>query len=56
MFETLFRNPIILERYRAAPHAESRERFLKACAQQGYSRARLLNIAWITLAVANGID
>lgn len=56
MFETLFRHPTILERYRTGPHADSRERFLRACAKQGYSRARLLNIAWITLAAAPGID
>lgn len=48
MFGMPFRYPTILVHYRTGPHVDSCERFLRACAKQGYSRARLLNIAGIT--------
>jgi len=35
MFEILFKYPAVLARYRAAPHSDSRERFLEDCANQG---------------------
>lgn len=56
MFEILFKYPAVLARYRAAPHADSRERFLENCANQGYSHAMLCKIAWVLLAVAPGIN
>lgn len=56
MFEILFKYPAVLARYRAAPHSESRERFLEDCANQGYSDSMLHKIAWILLAVAPGIN
>ena len=56
MFEILFKYPAVLARYRAAPHSESRERFLNECAIQGYSDSMLRKIAWILLAVAPGIN
>lgn len=55
MFEILFKYPAVVARYRAAPHADSRERFLENCAKQGYSRAMLCKIAWVLLAVAPGV-
>jgi len=56
MFEILFKYPAVLARYRAAPHSDSRERFLEDCANQGYSDSMLRKIAWILLAVAPGIN
>lgn len=56
MFETLFKYPAVVARYRAAPHADSRERFLENCARQGYSHAMLCKIAWVLLAVAPGLN
>ncbi len=56
MFETLFKRPTALARHREGPYADERERFLEACAQQGYSRSMLMKIAWVLLAVAHRID
>jgi hypothetical protein len=56
MFEIVFKSPAVLARYRAAPHADSRERFLENCANRGYSRAMLHKMAWVLLAVASGIN
>jgi site-specific recombinase XerD len=56
MFETLFKRPIVLARYREGPLFEARRRFLEQCAERGYSRSMLHKIAWILLAVARGID
>lgn len=55
MFEILFKYPAVIARYRAAPHADSCERFLENCANQGYSPAMLRKIAWVLLAVVPGI-
>ena len=56
MFETLFKRPTAVARHREGPCADARERFLGACAQQGYSRSMLMKIAWVLLAVAQRID
>jgi site-specific recombinase XerD len=56
MIETLFKYPATIERYRKAPLFSARERFLKKCAKQGYSRSMLHKIAWITLSIADQID
>lgn len=56
MFETLFKRPTVLARYRKGPLAEVRERFLEQCAKHGYSRPMLHKIAWIQLSIANRID
>ena len=56
MFETLFKQPAVLARYREGPLAEARERFIEHCARQGYSRSMLRKIAWVLLAIAHGID
>jgi site-specific recombinase XerD len=56
MFETLFKRPTVLARYREGPLSEARERFLEQCAMQGYSRAMLQKIAWVLLSIAHRID
>lgn len=56
MFETLFKRPFVLARYREGPLSEARSRFLEQCAERGYSRSMLRKIAWVLLAVARGID
>ena len=56
MFETLFKQPAVLARYRESPLAEARQRFVEDCAKQGYARSTLRKIAWVLLAVAPCID
>jgi hypothetical protein len=36
MHDKLFKQPAVVARYRAGPHAESRERFLKQARADGY--------------------
>jgi site-specific recombinase XerD len=52
MFATLFTYPSTLARHRTAPCAESRERFLAHCAEQGYSHSMLQKIAWMLLVLS----
>jgi site-specific recombinase XerD len=56
MYETLFKRPTVLARYREGPHAEARKSYLEQCAAQGYSRAMLQKIAWVLLSIAPCID
>jgi hypothetical protein len=56
MFEILFKYPVVIARYRAAPHADSCADFLRVCADHGYFTAMLRKIAWVLLAVAPGIN
>ena len=56
MFETLFQRPTVLARYCAGPLADARERFLEQCVTRGYSRSMLQKIAWVLLALADGIE
>jgi site-specific recombinase XerD len=56
MFETLFTYPAIRARHRSAPWAESRERFLVQCADQGYRQSMLQKIAWILLVLSQDAD
>ncbi len=56
MIEELFKRPTALARYREGPLAEAREQFLDRCANDGYSRSMLQKIAWVLLAVAEGLD
>lgn len=56
MFETLFKLPTAVARHREGPHVAERERFLKECAQHGYSHSMLVKIAWVLLTVAPQID
>ncbi len=55
MFETLFTHPAIQARHRSAPCAESRERFLGQCADQGYRQSMLQKIAWILLVLSQDV-
>jgi len=45
--------PPILARHRDAPCAESRERFLEHCAEQGYCLSSLRKIAWMLLVLSH---
>jgi hypothetical protein len=56
MFETLFKQPAVLARYRQGPFLETREQFLRQCAGNGYSRSMLQKIAWIQLSLAHHLD
>jgi len=56
MFSDLFIYPSNLARHRTALCAESRERFLKQCADQGYSQSMLQKIAWIMLVLSQDAD
>jgi site-specific recombinase XerD len=56
MIEELFTRPTVVARYREGPLADAREEFLKQCAREGYSHSMLQKIAWVLLAVADGID
>lgn len=56
MYETLFKQPAVLARYREGPYAEDREQFVESCAKQGYSRRMQAKIAWILMTVAPALD
>ncbi len=56
MFETLFKRPSVLTRYREGPLAGLRERFLEQCAADGYAHSMLCKIAWVQLSIAPHID
>ena len=45
MFEELFKNPHTVQRYRAAPLVEPRERYLRHLAESGARRLTLRQIA-----------
>lgn len=55
MFDTLFTQPSIIARHINAPYREERERYLRHCHQQGYTRSTLLLMArellWIALKI-----
>jgi hypothetical protein len=55
MHDELFEQPAVVARYRAAPYAESRERFLRQARADGYSPATLESMAWALLVVAEAI-
>jgi integrase/recombinase XerD len=52
MFERLIKTPVVLERYRGAPLATERDRFLRHFEEQGHSYARLLGVNWTLMAIA----
>jgi site-specific recombinase XerD len=56
MFETLFKQPNVITRYREAPFADAREQFLKQCAGKGYTNSMLCKIAWILLSVTDSLN
>jgi site-specific recombinase XerD len=55
MHDKLFKQPAVVARYRAGPHAESRERFLKQARADGYSPATLHSMAYALLIVAEAV-
>lgn len=56
MHEELFQKPTIIERYLAAPHAESRQRFLRKASEDGHPRSMLQKMAWALLVVAQEVN
>jgi site-specific recombinase XerD len=56
MFTTLFKSPSALDRHCTAPFAQSRERFLVHCAEQGYLHSMLCKIAWVLLVLSHDVD
>jgi site-specific recombinase XerD len=56
MFDTLFKQPAVLARYWQGPFLENRERYLKQCAEEGYTLSSLKKIAWVQLTVAHSLD
>lgn len=56
MFETLFHNPGVIAKHRAAPFAEDRERFLNHCINQGLAGPTVLRYARELLVIAERID
>lgn len=55
MHDELFKQPAVVARYRAGPHAEARERFLKQACADGYSASTLDRMAWALLIVAQAV-
>jgi site-specific recombinase XerD len=56
MHDELFEKPPTIARYRAGPHVEARERFLRQASAEGHSRSTLKRIAWVLLAVAEAVQ
>ncbi len=56
MFELIFTNPRTLARHRGAPYAESREKFLKHCSEQGYPDSTQQKIAWVLFGFSRSIS
>ena len=52
MHDELFNRPTVLARYRAGPHFEAREHYLRRLRSEGYSRSTLKRIAWVLHIVA----
>ncbi len=55
MFETLLKRQWDLERYRSAPYADERERFLLNLQERGYARDRLQGMNRLLLSVAQNV-
>jgi hypothetical protein len=55
MFETLLKRQWDLERYRSAPYADERERFLLNLQERGYARDRLQGLNRLLLSVAQNV-
>jgi site-specific recombinase XerD len=56
MFETLFKRPTVIARYREGPLFSARERFVEQWAARGYVPSTLRKISWVLLALAHRID
>ena len=53
MHDELFNRPTALARYRAGPHFEAREGYLRRLQADGYTCSTLKRIAWVLLIVAD---
>lgn len=56
MHDELFKMAAIVDRYRAGPYAETRERFLRQASAEGYSRSMLERVAWVLLTTAKAVQ
>ncbi len=56
MHDELFKMAAIVDRYRAGPYLEVRERFLRQASAEGYSRSMLERIAWVLLTTAKAVQ
>lgn len=56
MHDELFKMAAIVDRYRAGPYVEARERFLRQASAEGYSRSMLERIAWVLLTTAKAVQ
>jgi len=56
VFDRLFKRQAVVARHGNAPHASDRERFLKQCMDEGYSRSMLRKFAWQLLVIASTVD
>jgi integrase/recombinase XerD len=55
MLDTLYSQPGVLARFRAAPLVDGRERYLRLCAERGHNRKGLLKISWLLLVVVTHV-
>lgn len=55
MLDTLYSQPAVLARFRAAPLAAERERYLRLCANRGHNRKALLKISWLLLVIVSSV-
>ena len=56
MHDKLFKMAAIVDRYRAGPYVEARERFLRQASADGYSRSMLERVAWVLLTTAKAVQ
>ena len=56
MLETLFTRPCSLARHCSNPFAESIDRYLEHCSEQGFPRSSLRKIAWVLMAFSQSLD
>jgi hypothetical protein len=56
MHDELFNRPAVAARYRAGPHFDDRDAFLRRVHADGYSRSALERIAWVLLLVAQAVE
>ncbi len=55
MLDSLYVQPAVLERHRAAPLLTERESYLSHCAKQGYKRRSLRKKAWMLFIIVSSI-
>lgn len=55
MLDILYSRPAVLARFRAAPLAEERARYLQLCADRGHNRVGLRRISWLLLVIVTHV-